>query len=402
MRRGYPWRVGIIIVITIISVVLISKTPINLGLDLKGGVHVVLEAQDTGEIVEEEDMQRAQAIIERRINGLGVTEPIIQRQGTRRIIVELPGIHDQQQAINTIGKTALLEFADPNGNTFLTGAYLKSAKLGTDQYRRPAVDLEFNEEGAVLFGQLTTRFVNQQSIIMLDGEVLQIVNIKEPILGGKAQITGIGSYEEAKHLAVMLTAGSLPIPLEIVETRNVGPTLGQDSIDRSAKAGVIGIILVLLYMVFYYRLPGLVADIALGIYLLLVFAILASINAVLTLPGIAGLILSVGMAVDANIIIFERIKEELNAGKRLRPAIDAGFSHAFKTIIDSNVTTLITAAVLFYFGSSIIRGFAVTLSIGILVSMFTALFITKVILIVIVDQNPEKMRRYFAMKGVEK
>ncbi len=401
MRRGYPWRIAIILVLTITSVILLSTNQINLGLDLKGGVHVVLEAEDEAGAVSEADMARAQAIIERRINGLGVAESIVQRQGSRRIIVELPGIHDQQQAINTIGKTALLEFTDPQGNPVVTGAYLKSAELGTDRYRQPAVDLVFNEEGAVLFGRLTTMYANQQSFIKLDGDILQVVTIKEPILGGKAQITGIGSYEEARHLAVMLTAGSLPIPLQVVETRNVGPSLGQDSIENSTKAGILGVILVLLYMIFYYRLPGLVADIALGIYILLVFAVLVSINAVLTLPGIAGIILSVGMAVDANVIIFERIVEELNAGKRLRPAIERGFSHAFKTVIDANITTLITGVALFYFGSSIIRGFAVTLSIGILVSLFTALFVTKLILTLLVDKNPENMRRFFNMKGVK-
>lgn len=400
MRRGNAWRLGFILVLVVISGVLLSQTSLHLGLDLQGGVHVLLET-DT-ESVDSEVMQRTQAIIERRVNGLGVTEPIIQRQGERRIIVELPGIQDQQQAIDTIGKTALLEFTDPNGNTVVTGAYLKNAQLGNDQFGRPAVDLEFNDQGAILFGQLTTNYVNQQSWIMLDEEVLQVVNIREPILGGKAQITGIGSYEEAKNLTIMLNAGALPVPLKVVQTRNVGPTLGQDSIDRSAKAGIIGIILVLLYMTFYYRLPGFIADISLGIYVVLVFAILTAINAVLTLPGIAGLILSIGMAVDANIIIFERIKEELNSDKRLRPAIESGFKRAYKTIIDANVTTLITAAVLFYFGSSIIKGFAVTLSIGILTSMFTALFATRLLLTLLVDRNPENMRRYFNMIGVRK
>lgn len=402
MRRGNGWRIGLILGVLIISGILLTQTPINLGLDLQGGVHVLLEAQDNGTIVDNESMQQAQAIIERRINALGVAEPIIQRQGARRIIVELPGIHDQEQAIETIGKTALLEFTDPYGNTRVTGANLKNAQLSTDQYGRPAVDVEFDSQGRAAFAQLTTIHVNQETHIMLDGEVLQTVNIREPILGGQAQITGIGSYEEARNLTIMLQAGALPVPLEVVETRNVGPTLGQDSIDNSLKAGVIGAALVLLYLVFYYKLPGLLADVALGIYVIILFGILVAMNAVLTLPGIAGLLLSIGVAVDANILIFERIKEELNSGKRLRPSIEAGFNKAFRTIVDANITTLITAAILFYFGSSMIRGFAVTLSIGIVVSMFTAIFVTRTFLTLVVDRNPEKMVKYFNIRGVVK
>ncbi len=402
MRRGSAWRVGIILVITVVAGILLTQTPMNLGLDLQGGVHVVLEAQDTDSPITDEGVRRALAVIERRINALGVAEPIVQRQGSRRIIVELPGVHDQKQAIDTIGRTALLEFKDPFGNTVLTGAYLESAQLGADRFGRPSVDLEFNREGARLFGQLTTQFQGQLTNIMLDGEVLQRVTIQEPILEGKAQITGSFTHEEARHLAVLLQGGSLPVPMEVMEIRNVGPSLGRDSIDRSTKAGAIGIMLVLLYMLFYYKLPGLIADVALGIYVILVLAILAGINATLTLPGIAGFILSIGMAVDANVIIFERIKEELNNGKRLRPAIEAGFARAFRTILDANITTLITAGVLFYFGTSVVRGFAVTLSIGILASMFTAIVITRILVTTVVDINPEKMARYFAMKGVSR
>lgn len=402
MRRGNGWRIGLILFVLIVSGILLMQTPINLGLDLQGGVHVLLEAQDTGVVVDNESMQQAQAIIERRVNGLGVAEPVIQRQGSRRIIVELPGIHDQEQAIDTIGKTALLEFTDPNGNTMVSGANLKSAQIGYDHLGQPAVNVEFDSQGQAAFAQLTTLYVGSTTHIMLDGEVLQTVGINEPILGGKAQITGIGSHEDARNLAIMLQAGALPVPLEVVETRNVGPTLGQDSIDNSIKAGIIGATLVLLYLVFYYKLPGLLADIALGIYVVLLFGILVAIDAVLTLPGIAGLLLSIGMAVDANIIIFERMKEELNAGKRLRPAIEGGFKKAFRTIVDANITTLIVAAVLFYFGSSMIRGFAVTLSVGILVSMFTAVFVTRALINIVVDRNPEKMLRYFNMRGVAK
>ncbi|NLM26473.1 MAG: protein translocase subunit SecD [Firmicutes bacterium] len=402
MRQGTGWRIGFILIITLIAGFILLRTPINLGLDLQGGVHVVLEAQDVNGEFDRESIRRAQAVIERRINALGVSEPIVQPEGNRRIIVELPGIHDQEQAIETIGKTALLEFKDPNGNTVLTGALLQSATIGQDQFGRPAVNLEFNQEGAELFAFLTARYVGQVVTITLDNEVIQRVTVREPIPGGKAQITGLATYDEAREITVLLQSGSLPVPLEIIEIRNIGPSLGQDSISRSIKAGIFGIIFVVLYMMFYYKLPGFVADISLGIYVILTLAIFNLINATLTLPGIAGLILSVGMAVDANVLIFEQIKEELNRGKRLRPAIEAGFNRAFVTILDSNITTLISAGVLFYFGSSIVRGFAVTLSIGILVSMFTAIVVTRSILNAIVDRNPDQMIKYFNIRGVSR
>lgn len=402
MRQGTGWRIGFILIITLIAGFILLRTPINLGLDLQGGVHVVLEAQDVNGEFDQESIRRAQAVIERRINALGVSEPIVQPEGNRRIIVELPGIHDQEQAIETIGKTALLEFKDPNGNTVLTGALLQSATIGQDQFGRPAVNLEFNQEGAELFAFLTARYVGQVVTITLDNEVIQRVTVREPIPGGKAQITGLATYDEAREITVLLQSGSLPVPLEIMEIRNIGSSLGQDSISRSIKAGIFGIIFVVLYMMFYYKLPGFVADISLGIYVILTLAIFNLIKATLTLPGIAGLLLSVGMAVDANVLIFEQIKEELNRGKRLRPAIEAGFNRAFVTILDSNITTLISAGVLFYFGSSIVRGFAVTLSIGILVSMFTAIVVTRSILNAIVDRNPDQMIKYFNIRGVSR
>ena len=402
MRRGSGWRIGIILAVLVVAGVLLYVTPFNLGLDLKGGVHVVLEADETGEPITNENMAGVVSIIERRINALGVSEPIIQRQGARRVIVELPGIHDQQQAIDTVGKTALLEFKDPYGNTAVDGSYVKSVQLGTDRYGRPAIDIEFDREGVQLFAQMTTRYQGQLTQIVLDGEVLQEVLIREPILEGKAQISGSFTHEEARHMVVLLQEGSLPIPMKIMEIRNVGPTLGQDSINRSFKAGIVGVILVFVYMMFYYKLPGLVADITLSCYIVILLGMLSAINAVLTLPGIAGIILSIGMAVDANVLVFERIKEELAEGKRLRSAIDSGFSRAFRTILDSNITTLITAIVLFYAGAGSVRGFAVTLGLGILVSMFTAVVVTKTLLNWVVDRDPDKMVRYFGVRGLTK
>ena len=401
MRRNSGWKIGIILAVLIVSGVFLYITPFNLGLDLKGGVHVVLEADDSSVDVTNENMRGVISIIERRVNALGVSEPIIQRQGNKRVIIELPGIHDQQQAIDTVGKTALLEFEDPMGNVVLDGSYLKVVQLGSDRYGRPAIDLEFDREGVQLFAQLTTRFQGQTTKIVLDGEELQTVMIREPILEGKAQITGSFSMEEARHMVVLLQEGSLPIPMTIQEIRNIGPTLGQDSINRSFKAGVIGVLLVLLYMILYYRLPGVVADLALLAYIVILLGLLSAINAVLTLPGIAGIILSVGMAVDANVLIFERIKEEQAEGKRLSSAIQSGFDKAFKTILDSNLTTLITAIVLFYVGTGSVKGFAVTLGLGILVSMFTAVVVTRFILNAMADSKPELMAKHFSMRGLK-
>lgn len=401
MRRNSGWKIGIILAVLVVSGVFLYITPFNLGLDLKGGVHVVLEADDSSVDVTNENMRGVISIIERRVNALGVSEPIIQRQGNKRVIIELPGIHDQQQAIDTVGKTALLEFEDPMGNVVLDGSYLKVVQLGSDRYGRPAIDLEFDREGVQLFAQLTTRFQGQTTKIVLDGEELQTVMIREPILEGKAQITGSFSMEEARHMVVLLQEGSLPIPMTIQEIRNIGPTLGQDSINRSFKAGVIGVLLVLLYMILSYRLPGVVADLALLAYIVILLGLLSAINAVLTLPGIAGIILSVGMAVDANVLIVERIKEEQAEGKRLSSAIQSGFDKAFKTILDSNLTTLITAIVLFYVGTGSVKGFAVTLGLGILVSMFTAVVVTRFILNAMADSKPELMAKHFSMRGLK-
>lgn len=401
MRRNSGWKIGIILAVLVVSGVFLYITPFNLGLDLKGGVHVVLEADDSSVDVTNENMRGVISIIERRVNALGVSEPIIQRQGNKRVIIELPGIHDQQQAIDTVGKTALLEFEDPMGNVVLDGSYLKVVQLGSDRYGRPAIDLEFDREGVQLFAQLTTRFQGQTTKIVLDGEELQTVMIREPILEGKAQITGSFSMEEARHMVVLLQEGSLPIPMTIQEIRNIGPTLGQDSINRSFKAGVIGVLLVLLYVILSYRLPGVVADLALLAYIVILLGLLSAINAVLTLPGIAGIILSVGMAVDANVLIFERIKEEQAEGKRLSSAIQSGFDKAFKTILDSNLTTLITAIVLFYVGTGSVKGFAVTLGLGILVSMFTAVVVTRFILNAMADSKPELMAKHFSMRGLK-
>ena len=360
---------------------------IRQGLDLQGGTHVVLEAEDT-EIaqVNEDAMQRVVSIMERRINELGLTEPIIQREGSRRVIIELPGIKDPDKAIETIGKTAMLEFKDEDGNTLLTGTDLKDAQAAMNpQNNQNVVNLEFSDEGAEKFADATLKNVGRTIAILLDGEVLTNPVVREPILGGRAEISGQRDLEEAQRLAVLLRSGALPVKVNIIETRTVGPSLGQDSKDKSEFGFVVGIAAVLIFMLLFYRLCGFVADISLMAYTLLLLAILKALDATLTLPGVAGIILSIGMAVDANVLIFEHFKEEFRLGKTLRLAMEMGFKRAFTTIFDSNTTTIIAAAVLFFFGTGNIRGFAITLGLGVLLSMFTAITLTQFMLKLLVN-----------------
>lgn len=364
------------------------KHAINLGLDLQGGVYVLLEAKDKpGQKVTDEKMNGAVEVIRGRIDELGVTEPIIARQGERRIRVELPGVKDTEKAVRLIGQTASLKFIDPEGNVVLSGNDVVDARAVFDPENKPVVQLKLNKTGAEKFAKATQKFLGQPIAIYLDERLISAPTIKDVITGGEAVITGIPTIDKAAEIAMLIRAGALPVDLEKKEIRTVGPTLGMDSLQKSLQAAKYGIIVVLLFMIFYYRLPGLVADFALYIYVVLVLIIFASLGATLTLPGIAGLILSIGMAVDANIIIFERIKEELRIGKSLRSSIDSGFTRAFRTILDANITTLIAAGVLFYFGSGPIKGFAVTLSIGILTSMFTAVVITKYVLTLLIKSR---------------
>ena len=364
------------------------STSVKQGLDLQGGTHVVLQAKDTEVAkVDDDAVNRSVKIIERRVNELGLTEPVIQRQGKDRIIVELPGVKDPEQAISMLGRTALLEFKNMEGQTVLTGSDLKDSKASAGQNGQSVVTLEFNSEGTKKFADVTTKSVGKQIAILLDGEVLTAPVVNEPILGGNAQISGSKNMEEAEHLAILLRSGSLPVKLEVIENRTVGPTLGQDSKDKSVKAFAIGLGGIFIFMILYYRLSGIVADIILLLYTLLLLAVMKGLNATLTLPGIAGIILSIGMAVDANVLIFERFKEEIAKGRTLRSAMDSGFSRAFVTILDSNVTTLMAAAVLFYLGTGPIRGFAITLALGVLISMFTAITVTRFVLKSLIGSN---------------
>ncbi len=366
--------------------------------------------------------QQALETIRNRIDQLGVAEPLIVKSGKDRIIVELPGIKDPKRAKKVIGKVAKLEFKEVVGvagskqalldsygnvtdneevlpqdikdksgrvighryfllkrNPILTGAYLKNAYPSTDEYGMPAVSFELNSQGAGIFTNYTSKHIGTRLAIVLDNKVQSAPVIRSAI-GSKGQITGQFTFEEAKDLAIVLRAGALPAPVKIIEETTIGPSLGRQSIKKGIVSGTVGLIIVMVFMMLYYKMSGLIADIALLMNAILMWAALVLLGATLTLPGIAGFVLTIGMAVDANVIIFERIREELSNGRTVLSSIEAGFERAWGTIIDSNVTTLVAALVLFQFGTGPIKGFAVTLSLGIICSMFTAVFVTKVLL----------------------
>ena len=380
-------------------------------------------------------ISQALETIRNRIDQFGVTEPLIQRQGDREIVIQLPGVKDTERALDLIGKTALLEFKlldednpiwrsfppsvsqdeeasfmeefgpkIPEGDeilfeksvnevtekvirrpylvrksTLMTGDMLNNAQVRIGEFNDPYVSIAFNRTGARLFEKLTTDNVGKRMAIVLDGNIYTAPVINEPIIGGQAQISGRFSTEEASDLAIVLRAGALPAPVKIIQNLTVGPSLGRDSIEKGIRATLIAGMLVFIFMIGYYRLSGGIANVALIMNLIVLVGALAVLNATLTLPGIAGIILTIGMGVDSNVLIFERIREELRSGKPIRLSVDSGYDKAFVTIIDSHVTTLITAVVLFLFGTGPIKGFAVTLSLGILINLFTALMGTKIV-----------------------
>lgn len=410
--RSLAFLLVILLVLGVGSYYLIKtkviENNINLGLDLQGGVHVVMEAVDTPDApVKPDSIARVKAVIENRVNGFGVKEPIIQPQGDRRLIVELAGVKDADKALALIDKTALLRFVTPDGRVVVKGQDLADAQAVIDpNSNQPLVTMKFNAEGTKKFAAITTELVNKypdpndpnrKIAIFLDEEMLQNPSVNEPITTGNAQIQGgYKDLADANRIAILLRSGALPVKLEKVAVQTVGPTLGADSLAKSKKAGMVGIAAIVVFMLVYYRLPGFMANIAIAVYMIIVLGILAALQATLTLPGIAGFLLSIGMAVDANVIIFERLKEEIREGNSLRKALDAGFSRAFWTIFDSNVTTLIAAAVLYYFGTGAIKGFALTLSIGILASMFTAITFTRWLLKLLVNSGVKNKTLYGA------
>jgi SecD/SecF fusion protein len=410
-----------------------KKGRLNLGLDLQGGMHMVLEV-DTAKLTPEEAKdapQRALEIIRNRIDQFGVLEPTINLQGTNRILVQLPGVTDRERAKEIIGKTAHLEFKlvsdDPElykkitageevegydlkkikeregksedilvaQDAVLTGDMLVNATTEFSQqgFGMPYVSLELNKEGGDIFADVTGKNVGKRLAVVLDGEVYTAPVIRERIPSGRAQISGNFSIEEAKDIALILRAGALPAPVKVIEERSVGAALGKDSIDKGIRSTIIGTIVVAIFMAAYYLIAGLVANFALMLNIIFITAIMSFFHSTLTLPGIAGLVLTVGMAVDANVLIFERMREESRLGKTVKAVINAGYHKAMWTILDSNITTLIAALILFQFGSGPIRGFATTLSIGIFTSMFTALMVTRIVFEYLTDA-PFNMKKF--------
>lgn len=361
---------------------LLSFRSIKQGLDLSGGVHIVYEADQ--ESVTKEEMNSAISLIQGRLNRKGYTEAEVAQQGEKRIVVDIPGVANAEEAISEIGQTAMLYFVDMNNNVLLSGAQIADARKDVADVKgngvpEPYVVLKFNEEGKEKFAEATTANVGKPIAIVLDDETISSPVVNSPITDGEASITGSFTAEEAEELASLIKAGSLPFKLNILEMNNVGARLGANALSTSLFAGAVGIVVVLLFMLLVYRMSGLAADLALIIYIGLEILVLSAFSVTLTLPGIAGIILSIGMAVDANIVIFERIREEIQKGKSLRSSIDLGFKSALPAILDGNITTLIAAGVLFYLGTGTIKGFAQTLMIGIVISMFTALVITRII-----------------------
>ena len=383
---------------------------VTLGLDLRGGVEVLLRAvpepDEAGNVRQPtpEEMNGVQIVVRERVDPQGSKEIFLSTVGTDRLLLQVPGEENPDAIIGVIGETALMEWVDLGNDaigageefddpltgerkpefakykTILTGADLKNAYIARDEYGKPAVGFEFKPEAADVFGKHTTGHVDQYLAVVLDGRVITAPQINEPIWGGSGIINGSFTMDEVDKLVRQLNAGALPVPLEILSSSVVGPTLGQQSIDSSFYAGVVGFCIVLVFMFIFYRLPGAISNITLALYVVVVLGFLSLVNATLTLPGIAGFLLSVGMAIDANIIVYERLKEELRWGKTLRAALEASFARGWGAIIDGQVATLLGAAVLYFFGTGPVKGFAVTLFVGNVLALFTGVFVTRVLL----------------------
>jgi preprotein translocase subunit SecD len=382
----------VILVMASIWTVVKDHNNIHLGLDLKGGTRLTLEAEPSAAVpqVTRPVMESLQSVIERRVNGMGIGESVVQRAGERRLIVEIPGVKDPEEAKRRLGRVGNLEFKKLSPqhqwvDTGVSGKDFTKADIGTKQNGEWIVLFELNSEGAQKFGQLTTELAPTHAPlgIFFDNQQVSAPVVNEPILDGSGMIEGKFTHESAKDLVDTLNAGALPVNINVIEENTVGPLLGQSSIKQSLFAGLVGLGLVLLFMIGYYRMMGLVASMALLVYTLLTFAVFMMVGVTFTLAGIAGFILSIGMAVDANILIFERTKEELKAGRSKWKAIEVGFDRAFPSIFDSNTTTLITCLLLWVMGTGSVKGFALTLAIGVAISMFSAITVTRTFLYLI-------------------
>lgn len=367
---------------------------ISLGLDLRGGVYTVYQAENNGDPDFDTKMESTVSILTSRLTRQGFTEATVTRQGSDRIRVEIPNVSDPNQILTIIGTPAQLYFVDESGNNLMEGGMVKNAQAAQDQDGKPCIAFELTDEGAKIFAEATAANLGKTISITLDGETISRATVNTVIAGGKGEITGNFTADEAKNLATLILSGALPLNLTQLEVSAISATLGVEALDRAIQAGIIGVALVMLFMLFRYRLCGLVADIALTIYIMIVVLLLALTGAQLTLPGVAGIILSIGMAVDANVVIFERIREEVKNGRPIGSAVRKGFSNALSAIIDSNVTTIIAAVVLYAFGTGSVRGFALTLGIGVATSLVTAVFVTHKLLDIFADLGIKNQKLY--------
>lgn len=418
-RRAWNWMlIAAVIAVALINPMYrhykLSEPIVTLGLDLRGGVEVLLRAvPEDGGMPSNEEMQGVLAVVRNRVDPQGQKEISLSVVGLDRLLLQVPGEKNPDAILDIIGDTALMEWLDTGDdhfeegesfniegttqrleefakyNTVLSGSELKRASVTFDNMNRPVIAFELKASSAEEFGQHTANHIDQHMPILLDGKVISCPSITSAIWGGSGTITGQFTRAEAMKLVTQLNAGALPVPLERLSSSVVGPALGQKSIDKSFMAGLLGFAIVLVFMIVFYKVPGVVAAIALSLYVVLVLGYFSLINATLTLPGIAGLLLSIGMAIDGNIIIFERLKEELRWGKTLVAALEAAFARAWVAILDGNVTTLIGASVLYFYGSGPVKGFAITLTIGILISMFSAVFVTRNLMEIVVRLIPQ-------------
>ncbi|HTL47378.1 MAG TPA: protein translocase subunit SecD [Verrucomicrobiae bacterium] len=440
MGKYYKWKVLLIIVVSAVSIWLAypPSQKINLGLDLQGGMQLLLQVEldKVPQEARKDATERVTEIIRNRIDELGVREPTITKQGSQYVVVQLPGVTDRERAKQIVGKTAHLEFKlvedDPDLNkkadegnvpqgyelrevqennggssnlllksdALLTGDHLTNAWVGFGQLGEANVQIQFDKAGAKQFDQVTFQNTGKRLAIVLDEKVHSAPVIRDRIPNGQAVISGNFTSEEANDLSLVLRAGALPAPVKIIEERTVGPTLGQDSIQKGVRAGLVGALLVFIFMPLYYLIGGLIADIGLIVYSLMILGSLAACHSSLTLPGIAGFILSIGMAVDANILISERMREEMELGKGVRAAISAGYHRAFAAILDSNMTTFITAVILFFIGTGPVKGFAVTLGLGQIASMFSSLTVTRAVFDFLAYRNPNMKLPMMKLLGV--
>ena len=414
----------------------LKKYPFRLGLDLSGGIHLIYKA-DVSALASDkvgDSMDALRDIVERRVNLFGVSEPVVQIQHggfisgkEEKLIIDLPGVTDVEKAITMIGQTPLLQFktqapkdapqnitvgkdgkanlvlGDRFVDTDLTGRYLEKATLEFDpNTREPKVSIQFNAEGTTLFAKITKENIGKQVAIYLDGFPVSAPVVREEIPNGQAVISGSFTPTEAKTLVGRLNSGALPVPISLLSTQTIGATLGEKAVNAGVKSAIVGFLLVAIFLIFWYRLPGLVAVVSLSIFVSIILTLFKLLPVTLTAPGIAGFIISIGVAVDANVLIFERIKEELRLGRSVVDAVNLGFSRAWLSIRDSNISNFITALILFWFGTSLIKGFALTLGMGVIVSMFSAIILTKVFLGALIYIGESKYARFLFGSGIRK